>query len=141
MPKGQARDIGGGITVRIDGLTELLKDLKKLEPAVNKELRGKLREIVKVVAADARKRAPHKSGALAKKIVPSVTNKGASVLSKAPHARISEFGGRHPVFGHNNWVFHPARPHVFPAVRAHQDDVRKQGAEALSDAVKKAGLG
>lgn len=140
MPKGDARDIGGGVAVRIDGLTDLLKNLKKLEPEVSKELRGRLREIVKVVAADARKRAPHKSGALAKKIVPSVTNKGAAVQSKAPHARISEFGGRHPVFGHDRWVFHPARPHVFPAVEAHRDDVQTQGSEALSDAIRKAGL-
>jgi HK97 gp10 family phage protein len=141
MPKGAARDGGSGLTVRVDGLTELLRDLKKLEPEVSKELRDRLKEIVNVVASDARQKAPYKTGKLAKKIVPSVTNKGAAVLSKAEHARIMEFGGRHPVFGNRNtWVFQPARPHVFPAVEAHRADVDRQGQEALDNALRKIGF-
>lgn len=142
MPRGQGRAGGGtGVSVEIDGLSEFLRDLKKFEPAVSKAFRTRLRKAVKVVADDAKRRAPRKSGKLVKGIAPSVTNTGARLLSKAPHARIHEFGGRHPVFGNrNNWVFQPARPHIFPAVEAGREAVNKEALAALDDAIKEIGF-
>lgn len=141
MPRGQGRGSGGGVSVRIDGLDDFLRDLRKFEPAVSKEFRTRLREAVAVIARDARRRAPRKSGALARKIVPSVTGKGAALLSKARHARIHEFGGRHPVFGNReNWVFQPARPHIFPAVEAGREEVNREALAALDDAIAEIGF-
>lgn len=141
MPRGSARGAGGGIKVEIDGLREIMRDLKRLDPAVNKALRGRLRNAVKKVIDDAQRRAPKKSGKLARMIKPSVTNKGAALASKAPHARIHEFGGRHMVFGHKDrWVFQPAQPHIFPAARAGREEVRQESLAALDDAMREVGF-
>jgi hypothetical protein len=142
VPKGANRGAGGsGIKVEIEGLNEFLRDLRKFEPAVSKGFRRRIKGVVEQVAVDARKRAPKKSGKLAKGIRPSVTNKGASLLSKAPHAKLFEFGGRHPVFGHRDrWVFQPAKPHIFPAVRENEQFVNSEMLAALDDAVSEIGF-
>lgn len=127
--------------IRIDGFAELLRDLKRYEPEVNKSFRKRLKNAVDKVAKDAARRAPRKSGGLAKKIRPSVTGKGVAVISKAEHARITEFGGRHPVFGNReNWVFQPARPHVFPAVEAGRKEVETEALAALDEAARTIGF-
>jgi phage gpG-like protein len=141
VPRGAARGTGGGVKVEIDGLRDFMRDLKKLDPALNKTFRTRLRNAVKEITADAARRAPRKSGKLARGIKPSVTNKGAALASRAPHARIHEFGGRHPVFGHKDrWVFQPAQPHIFPAVRAGQEEIRKESLAALDDAMREVGF-
>ena len=142
MPQGFGGSSSSGVKIEIEGLQEFLRDLKKFEPAVSKEFRGRLKTVVAEVAKDAQRRAPKKSGKLAKGIRPSVTNKGANLLSKAPHAKILEFGGRHPVFGHRDrWVFQPARPHIFPAVRAGTEKVHAEALAALDDALKEIARG
>lgn len=142
MPSGAGRDSGGsGVKLEIDGLAEFLRDLRKFEPEVSKEFRKRLKVVVAEVASDARRRAPKGRGTLAKGIKPSVTNKGAVLRSVAPHARIFEFGGRHPVFGNrNNWVFQPAKPHIFPAVAAGTPKVHAEALAALDDAVRQIGF-
>lgn len=141
MPSGAGRGDGGGVKVEIAGLREFMRDLKKLDPVVNKRFRARLRNAVKEITADAARRAPRQSGKLARLIKPSVTNKGAALASKAPHARIHEFGGRHPVFGHRDrWVFQKAQPHVFPAVRAGQEEIRRESLAALDDAMREVDL-
>jgi phage gpG-like protein len=118
-----------------------MRDLKKFEPSVSKQFRFRIRKVVKTVADDAKGRAPRLSGKLAKGISPSVTNTGARLVSKAPHARIHEFGGRHPVFGHTDrWVYQPARPHIFPAVRAGREEVNREALAALDDAIEEIGF-
>ena len=141
MPRGANRASGGGVKVEIEGINEFLRDLKKFEPEVSKGFRKHIRGVVEKVAVDARRRAPKKSGKLAKGIRPSVTNKGASLLSKAPHAKIFEFGGRHPVFGHRDrWVYQPAKPHIFPAVRENEQFVKSEMLAALDEAISEIGF-
>jgi HK97 gp10 family phage protein len=142
MPRGAGRAGGGtGASIEIEGLAQFMRDLKKFEPEVSKQFRFRVRKVVKTVADDARSRAPKDSGKLSKGIVPSVTNTGARLISKAPHARIHEFGGRHPVFGHmDRWVFQPARPHIFPAVAAGREEVNKEALAALDDAIEEIGF-
>lgn len=141
MPRGQGRSGGGaGVSVQIDGLSDFLRDLKRFEPEVSKQFRGRLRKIVDEVAKDAQRRAPKKSGKLAKGIRPSVTNTGARLLSKADHARIWEFGGRHPVFDRENFVYQPPQPHIFPAVEANREKVNTEALAALDDAIRQIGF-
>jgi HK97 gp10 family phage protein len=139
MPRGMGRS-GGDTGIEIIGLAQLMRDLKKFEPAVNKEFRTRVRKAVKVVAEDAKRRAPKASGKLARGIKPSVTNTGAVLRSTAKHARIHEFGGRHPVFGRDTWVFQPARPHIFPAVTQGRAAVDKEALAALDDAAQQIGF-
>ena len=142
MPRGQGRAGGGnGVSVEIEGLAEFLRDLKKFEPTVSKSFRARLRKVVAVVAQDAQRRAPKKSGKLRKGIKPSVTNKGATLVSKARHGRIVEFGARHPVFGdREKWVYQPPQPHIFPAVQAGRELVNTEALAALDDAIKEIGF-
>jgi len=142
MPAGADRASGGsGVSLEIQGLGQFLKELKQLDPALAKSWRTRVRKVVDDVAKDARRRAPKKRGTLQKGIRPSVTQKGASLLSKAPHARIFEFGGRHPVYGNrNNWVNQPAKPHIFPAVNAGRPNVEKEALAAFDDAASEIGF-
>jgi len=135
MPAGARRS-----AVEIEGLADFLRDLKRFEPSVGKSFRVRLRKAVDVVAKDARRQAPKRSGALGKGIRPSATNTGARLISKAQHARIHEFGGRHPVFGTETWVFQPARPHIFPAVDAGRAAVTTEALAALDDAITQIGF-
>lgn len=141
MPSGQRDSGSSGIAVEIEGLAEFMRDLRKFEPAVSKQFRARIKKVVDVVAKDAQRRAPRKTGKLARGIKPSVTNKGARLISKADHARIFEFGGRHPVYGNkNNWVFQPAKPHIFPAVEANKALVHKEALAGLDDAIREIGF-
>jgi HK97 gp10 family phage protein len=140
VPKG-ARSGAGGLSVDIKGLDVFLRDLKKFEPEVSKDFRKRLRSIIDKVAKDAQRRAPKKTGKLSRGIKPSVTNKGAKVVSKAPHAKLFEFGGRHPVYGNkNNWVFQPAKPYLFPAARENQELVNTEALAALDHAIGQIGF-
>lgn len=137
MPRGSQ----GRGPIRVEGLVELQRDLKKFAPAVQKKCRARMRKAVNVIVGNARRRAPKRTGRLVKGIKAQVTNKGAALVSKAPHARISEYGGRHPVHGdRETWVFHPARPHVGPAVDAGRDQVTTESIGAVNDAKREAGL-
>ncbi len=148
MPRGSGRagagsrrgGGGSGVSVNIEGLDQFLRDLKRFEPELSKDFRRRLRAIVEEVAKDARSRAPKKSGKLTKGIRPSVTNTGARLLSKAEHARIHEFGGRHPVFGHDRWVYQTATPHIFPAVNAARETVGTEALAALDEAIAQIGF-
>jgi hypothetical protein len=84
-----SRDAG----VRVEGLRELRRDLRKLSPEVNKQLGRELREVGKIVAADARARAPKRSGAYARSIRVYATMKGVSIGSRLPQAGVLHWGG------------------------------------------------
>lgn len=129
------RGRGAGVKVRIDvqpGVRNIQRDLKRLSPALAKEFKGELRKVVKVVADDAKRRAPKRTGHLASRIRPSVTAKGAGVRSGARYGHVVENGGRHPVYGSNRWVNEPPRPYLRPAAQAHSKDVER-GAQAAID--------
>lgn len=128
------------MTGRVDGFRELQRDLKRYAPEVLKSFRGELRGVIKTVAADAKRRAPRRSGQLARRIGTSVTAKGARVQSRSRYGHIVENGGRHPVFGRDVWVNQPAQPYLRPAAQAHHKDVERAGLAAIENAKKEAGL-
>jgi phage gpG-like protein len=135
------RSAGLGGDVQIDGFRELQRDLKRYAPAVMKSFRAELRGVLKTVAADAKRRAPRRSGNLARKIGTSVTAKAARIQSRARYGHIIENGGRHPVYGNRgNWVDQPARPYLRPAARAHRTDVERAGLDAIEKARREVGL-
>lgn len=85
--------------VNVRGLTELQRALRRAEGTTGKELRKGLREIAKGIQKDARGNITHKTGRhgkvrLSGSIRTSVTTKGASVFSNAPHALVQDVGGQ-----------------------------------------------
>jgi phage gpG-like protein len=81
-------------TVRIEGLADLRRDLRKMAPAVLKEMRDVLKDSATLVAGDARPLAAHRTGKLAASYRPGTAGNSAFVRSRLPYAGVQEFGGR-----------------------------------------------
>ncbi len=81
------------VRVRTEGLAELRRDLKRLDPLIDKELRESIRDAAGKVAVTAGALAPRDSGELAHSIRPFVSGVRASVGSTLPYAGVHEFGG------------------------------------------------
>lgn len=79
------------VTVEIDGIKQLDRELKRLHPAVQRELKGDLKDIAQGVAREAASR----SGAHSFSYRGAATGRSASVRSTGQHgfvARFLEFG-------------------------------------------------
>jgi hypothetical protein len=122
----------GGFTVSTDGLREFRRDLKRLDPALDRELRGELRDAVVKVAARAALLAPRRTGALAKSYRPFVTQRSAGIRSSLPYAPVIEFGGTIAPRG-TDITFRRAEP-VTRAVMREADEI----VESFGDAVERA---
>jgi hypothetical protein len=88
--------------IAIRGLKELQAALKRSDEVAAKALRTELRGIADTVRDKARGNVTHKTGRhggadvprLGPSIKTSVTNTGASIYSKAPHAIVQDTGGQ-----------------------------------------------
>lgn len=124
------------------------RELKKIEPALAKELKKELKAVVDThVVPTARSNASW-SSRIPGAIKPQALSKGIGVRvarKRAPHAR--PFEGlqgrtgyfRHPVFGNREvWVSQPTRPFLEPAVRDNQQEAADAASEAVEKAAKRA---
>lgn len=84
---------GPDVRVKTEGLAELRRDLKRLDPLIDRELRDAIKEAADKVAVTAGALAPRDSGALAHSIRPFVSGARASVGSTLPYAGWIEHGG------------------------------------------------
>lgn len=82
-----------GPTVRVKGLREFRRDLKRLSPAVNRELTRELKTVAEPVAADARAHAPKLTGEYAASIRVYTTGTKVSIGSRLPQAGVLHWGG------------------------------------------------
>jgi Bacteriophage HK97-gp10, putative tail-component len=123
--------------IRVDGLRELRRDLKRLQPEVDKELRKDLRAAAEKVATAARARAPRLTGEYARSIRPSVTARGVSVGSRLPQAGVLHFGGTIRPRGVPT-TFRP-RPVISEAVDRMTDRIVDDLGDAVERAARKTG--
>jgi hypothetical protein len=79
--------------VRVEGLADLRRDLKRLAPDVLPEIRGALKDAADLVASKARANAPRASGALAASIRSGTAGNAGVVRSRLPYAKVHEYGG------------------------------------------------
>lgn len=103
MPtSGKAAGYSGGLTIR--NLGAFRRDLRKLDRGLDLGLSRYIRDKVRPVRDDARKRTPvgrssrrsakqRKPGTLQKSIKSSITQKRATLYSNEPDAGVHEFGG------------------------------------------------
>jgi phage gpG-like protein len=84
---------GGEYAVKVNGLAELRRDLRRLQPALATQLSRVLKEAASIVAADAASLAPRKTGALAASYRPYASGNRAGVRSRLPYAAVHEYGG------------------------------------------------
>lgn len=83
-------------SLRVEGLKELAKALKALDPAIAKQLRLANKRAASVVAEDAAQRAPEKTGRLKKSIRALGQARSSTVAegnAKVPYAGFVDFGG------------------------------------------------
>jgi hypothetical protein len=125
--------------VRLEGFREFQRDLKKLEPAVAKELRQDIKAAAgKVaVAASASAGSFSRTGEYAKSIRPYVTARGASVGSRLPQAGVLHFGGTIRPRG-VPIVFKP-RPVISDALDRRTDQIVQDFGDAVDRAARAAG--
>lgn len=79
--------------VHIDGLADLRRDLRKMQPEARKEVTRALRAGAVVVAAAARPLAARRTGRLASGFRPGASGNTAFVRNPVPYAAVHEFGG------------------------------------------------
>jgi hypothetical protein len=79
--------------VTTNGLREFRRDIRKLEPEVDKELGRELREVGGPVLSQARSLAPRLTGELARSLRLSVTQRSMSIYSTLPQAPVLHWGG------------------------------------------------
>lgn len=92
-----------------------------MEPAVLSELRVGLKAAGEVVAADARKRAPVRSGALQASVKPRTSGARVGVGSRLPYANVIHWGGNVPSkrsTSHRPKRHFRARPFISQAIEA-----------------------
>jgi len=116
-----ARD---NLSVKVDGLAKLRRDLKAIDKDLGKSLTDHLREIAKEVRDEARSRAPRKTGALASSIKHSVRARGASVYSNSPYANVQEWGGT--IRPRGTPIEIRGRHFIYSAVDDHTDRVKAE---------------
>lgn len=121
-------------------LAKFTRDLRKFAPEVAKETRKRFKSAASPVLSDIHKRQPKNSGELRHKTKISVARGSTAIRSSARHARISEFGGRHPLWGRDQWVTQPAAPAIFPAVDAGRSKFIEAAKKAVDQGAKEAGF-
>lgn len=124
------------ISVRVEGMEEILRDLRKAQADVQQEAREVLKEQAKIIRDDARSRCPEDTGTLKRSVRSSVSREkldasvsaGGKVRGKdAYYAQFVEFGTKHS----------PAQPFLYPAGRAHEKETEEKLVKVLTDAVRK----
>lgn len=83
--------------IKVDGLNEFVRNLRKLDSEVPKMLRVSLNAVAGLIVDDAKPRVPHRTGRAAGSIVARSTRTQARVKAggrKAPYYPFLDFGGR-----------------------------------------------
>lgn len=86
------------LAIRTEGLGELRRGLKQIAPEANEQFTKELKGVATNIANIARRRTPQKSGRLASKIKPSVTQREMAIYIPSqgkggvPYARLQEWG-------------------------------------------------
>ena len=126
--------MAGGEYVEVVGLRPLLRDLRKFEPDVYKELRLGLKEAGHIVAQEAAKNAETlykvRTGNLRDKIKPAVRQDGVYVRAKSKH-RGYDYPGR---------LEFTKRPFAEPALHAKVNEARDAIDESIGRALRRCNL-
>lgn len=82
-----------GIRIDTTNLRAFRRDLRDADKKIDRELVKEFRDIGRRVASEGSRLAPHRSGALAGSIRPSVALRGVAVGSRKPYANVRHWGG------------------------------------------------
>lgn len=125
------------VRVEIENGREFLRELGRIDPNFQRELKDAIREGTGKVAVTAGARAPRDSGALAHSIRPYVSGVRASVGSTLPYAGVHEFGGS--ISPRGVPISIKASGFVGRAIDDHADEIVEDIADGFDRAAYRAG--
>lgn len=136
-------------SIRVEGLRELQQALRNLDGQTQKQIRVALNKAAEIVAAEARRRAPARSGDLRRSVRVSSDQRSAGISmgsASVPYAGFIDYGNK---VGSGHGVgrkdsqdrpFIPTGRVMYPAFLAERDAVQEALEQALVDLVKQSGL-
>lgn len=124
---------GSGVSVQVDGLKKLQRDLKKAENGLTKDVKAVNKEAAEIVAQEVRTRAPVRSGRLKKSVRAGATLTSGVVRignASTPYSKPIIFG----------WPKHHIKPNPFPytALDVRRAEVMYLYEKRISEIVDKA---
>lgn len=125
--------------VRIEGAKEFRRDLKRLQPEVEKLLRGDIKTIAAGVAGEAQARARSfaRTGKYERSIRPYVSGLKAQVGSRLPQAGVLHWGGTIKPRGVP--IVFKSRPVISEALDRRTDKIVDEFGDAIEQAARRAG--
>jgi hypothetical protein len=123
--------------VQIENGAEFQRELRKIDPLFDRELKDSIRKGTGKIAVTAGARAPRDSGELAHSIRPYVSGVRASVGSTLPYAGVHEFGGSIQPRGVPITI--KASGFVGRAVDDHAEEIVEDIADGFDRAARRAG--
>ncbi len=134
--------------VRIEGLADLRRGLRKIDPELAKEFRNEILPIAQKVANDARSRVPSRSGRAAASVRGGVSGNNAYVQGgkkAVPYFGWLDFGSRSPKRGNPRsvgpWAGSGTGPRrgrfIYPAIDDNRSAIEKQAADAIDGIIER----
>jgi hypothetical protein len=125
------------VGVRVDGLREFRRDLKRVSPEVNAGLRDELKRIGETVAAEARGAAVKRTGQYAASIRPYAAGAGVAVGSRLPQANVLHWGGT--IRPRGALITFRSRPVISEAVEHQAGRIVDRMGDVIEQAARSAG--
>jgi len=136
-----------GTVVRVEGLADLRKGLRKFAPDVNKQLRRDMKAVAGIVAASARSQMPTRTGTARKSVKASTSGNYAQVRAggvRAPYYGWLDFGGTlGPAGGRRNTQHRPKFKegrYIYPAIARNRPRIIAASKHAIGKAITEAGM-
>ena len=129
--------------VEIDGLKDLIRDLKDLDPALAKEIKEVNLEVAKLVADIARAKVPSKSGKARASYKPRGEQRYATVKAggaRTPYVPWLEFGGRRGSEKKPSRAYYSEGRYLWPTIGAQRQKILAYYVNGLDNVMDKAGL-
>jgi hypothetical protein len=129
--------------IRIHGLAEFRRDLRKLDRELPKALRIALNEAANIVVDDARPRIPRRTGRAAATLKAKSTGTAVRVAAgstRAPYYPWLDWGGRVGRRKSVQRAFLKEGRYIYPSYHRNQDRFEEVLSKALTDVATQAGL-
>lgn len=127
--------------IRIDGLNEFVRNLKKLDTDLPKVLRVAFNQAGQEIVTEARGRMPSRSGAAKASVKMKSTQTAARIVGgskKAPYYPWLDFGGTTPRGGHRPFL--KDGRYIYASYFKHRDGIAVKLEQALINAARDAGV-
>ena len=121
--------------ISIEGLAAFRRDLRRIDPVLVKGVRVALKESAEIVAAEARRRAPVRSGATRASVRSFTSGNRAGVRVNA-RRRSAAYPGGYPYPKRLEFEGGGARAFVGPALEAKRREVVERMADGLDDVAR-----